>query len=1803
MKWHKIADYNRRIIGLISLLIAFLILSYSFAKHTTSIDISPEWTKGGQSYIFTITITNTGGDRITYVKIQVPTSPSPFTLTDCEPAPPGWIVDESDLALGICRYSSTEGITEGDYVNFSITATTASDEETYNWSVMTRDIYDKWGPEQRPVTKIDNTPPSTTISPDGTMWTNQDVDFTLTCEDGGSGCEQTYYEVVNKEESCSSVGSASYVAGNTGTVTCDAGSICEKKVCFYSVDTLGNKPTESSKSGVFKIDKKAPQAPTMQPEPLYTQGTSNEVCWSSVTDEGSGDVQYYVEYDDDPSFNSPNGNSGWITETCFTFDGLLDGTTYYYHVKAKDGLGNEGKWSDDVSSTQDNTPPFVSVISPNGGEVWAGGSTQKIIWDATDPNMADSPISIYYSYDGSGWIEIATNEENDGVYEWVLPTINSANVLVKVVAVDKAGNKGEDTSDSPFTIDSEPPHVEVTGAPDNWVVNKNGINAGINCIDEISECDIESYKFKFYDEEPESCSSNYEEYIEENPVNSHVWVCAAAKDLAGNVGFSSPVEFKVETSIQAAIDAASKGETIEVSDGTYEEKLVIDKELTIKANSTPVLDGQNTLTNPAVKITAENVIFQGFIIQNYICTGADTSSDAGAILVEGDSAKIYDNEIRHIICSGTEGCPCGLGIDVSANNVEIKNNKIYNISSIGIRVRAMFGCPDIQKQNILIEGSEIYDTGNSGILVVGNVRNVTIKNNTLHDSDLPTPYNLFIAHGPDREVMPDDVKIYDNTIFNAYSNLIVAGAKNIDIVGNEIHGTFSLDGKLGKNIYIMHDYLWTNELSENILVKFNEIYDGGYGIRLLYTGDGDASEMASSVFIHYNDIYGHSAYGVENMITTTVDATHNYWGCPEGPGNEGCDKVKGNVEYEPWLKDSAFNPPVIYNPQVIPSNIVDEAIYTNDNTPTISLNTDRPSTCRYSIDESKSYEEMFEFDTTDQLEHIVTLEDSLEDGSHIVYVKCNFIETGAISEDDYEITFIVDTKSPDISIYDILEFVNSLTEVNGTATDEVPGMIQHVKIQISYSESETIYYWDGSGWLTQETWLDAEAKDGAFDSPGEEWYYSNLPEWQDGTVYEIKAMAYDAATNPSLVVTDSFTYDVTKPIISNVEARPSPFSPAVSPGVNDEVTIYYTLSEDSFVTIELFDGNNLIRTLLENELQSQGENQVVWDGKTESGNYVSDNAYTFVISCVDRAGNSVESPATGEIRVDNTLPQIVSYEIVNRKFSPNNDGIKDKLKINLEFSETVDYEINIKDKTGQIVKSWTGKATNSESKEWDGDGNTGEGVYTVGVIITDAAGNTFVNDTEKIVLDITLPDVNVTGVPTPTDWTNQDIQASVKCEDQESLSGCDENSYRLYVSDQELESCPTDYSLYNLTPPQTISSHVWVCAAAKDLAGNVGFSSPVEFKVDKDAPYFEKISTDKPYYKDGDEIEVTIWADDETSGIQRTRVDFTPLGGTVEECSLQQDGSYLCQSTINQPLNGTYEVLVIAEDLASNENQTYIDVIVDNIPPVVNVTGNISVEVGQPILIEANITDGISGVGEVELCYAELGGDTTCVPMTENEVFQAEIPAQSESTTIVYNITAVDNVGNVVISEDYYVRVYDLVINLVPGWNLISIPREVSNPEIGDLFSEGDLLYYYDPSQGWLFCKVGDACEFDELEPLKGYWVYTDDYEQIGVDYERISGNKTPLPSLELQPGWNLIGHTATSPMYADEALISLADVSCFLDSCMYSYSYAYVIGYVDGLFINIYTPGYSEPLLMYPGIGYWIYMKEAATLLGIEEN
>ncbi len=109
-------------------------------------------------------------------------------------------------------------------------------------------------------------------------------------------------------------------------------------------------------------------------------------------------------------------------------------------------------------------------------------------------------------------------------------------------------------------------------------------------------------------------------------------------------------------------------------------------------------------------------------------------------------------------------------------------------------------------------------------------------------------------------------------------------------------------------------------------------------------------------------------------------------------------------------------------------------------------------------------------------------------------------------------------------------------------------------------------------------------------------------------------------------------------------------------------------------------------------------------------------------------------------------------------------------------------------------------------------------------------------EVEDYTIEVKFPDVDyippvVSIIGAPSEWTTTDATAEVDCYDVQ--SGCNLSTYKLKIYDSDPSSCPTVYEDYDLDLPQTISSHKWVCGAAKDKVGNIGFSSPVEFKVDK----------------------------------------------------------------------------------------------------------------------------------------------------------------------------------------------------------------------------------------------------------------------------------------------------------------------------------------------------------------------------------
>ncbi len=108
----------------------------------------------------------------------------------------------------------------------------------------------------------------------------------------------------------------------------------------------------------------------------------------------------------------------------------------------------------------DDMVPSVTLVRPSGGECWRGDTVEKICWDAYDENLGEKPISLSFSDDGGiTWIEIASDEKNDGWYNWGVPALNSHFIKIKVDVVDLAGNINTSVCAFNFTIDSKRPKI------------------------------------------------------------------------------------------------------------------------------------------------------------------------------------------------------------------------------------------------------------------------------------------------------------------------------------------------------------------------------------------------------------------------------------------------------------------------------------------------------------------------------------------------------------------------------------------------------------------------------------------------------------------------------------------------------------------------------------------------------------------------------------------------------------------------------------------------------------------------------------------------------------------------------------------------------------------------------------------------------------------------------------------------------------------------------------------------------------------------------------------------------------------------------------------------------------------------------------------------------------------------------------------------------------------------------------------------------------------------------------------------
>jgi hypothetical protein len=192
---------------------------------------------------------------------------------------------------------------------------------------------------------------------------------------------------------------------------------------------------------VLILDNTPPDVPVLDPEPEFTQGTSNYVSWSDES--ATGAVGYCIEASETPTFDVVVGTSGCTPFTYHTFMGLTDGQIYYYRVKCRDDLWNESDWSETEHSTQDDTPPDTEAgpLDPYYGTV-----TFDVPFVASDATSGVQYVELFYQVDGGGYVQYGTTftvspiafvAPGEGIYDfYTIGTDNVGNIEDAPVAAD-----------------------------------------------------------------------------------------------------------------------------------------------------------------------------------------------------------------------------------------------------------------------------------------------------------------------------------------------------------------------------------------------------------------------------------------------------------------------------------------------------------------------------------------------------------------------------------------------------------------------------------------------------------------------------------------------------------------------------------------------------------------------------------------------------------------------------------------------------------------------------------------------------------------------------------------------------------------------------------------------------------------------------------------------------------------------------------------------------------------------------------------------------------------------------------------------------------------------------------------------------------------------------------------------------------------------------------------------------------------------------------------------------------------------
>ena len=207
-------------------------------------------------------------------------------------------------------------------------------------------------------------------------------------------------------------------------------------------------------------------------------------------------------------------------------------------------------------------------------------------------------------------------------------------------------------------------------------------------------------------------------------------------------------------------------------------------------------------------------------------------------------------------------------------------------------------------------------------------------------------------------------------------------------------------------------------------------------------------------------------------------------------------------------------------------------------------------------------------------------------------------------------------------------------------------------------------------------------------------------------------------------------------LLGDVALTPDAISPFAG-SVNAATTIHYTLARPATVSIYLMDSQGNRKDFRIDQPRAAGSYDALFSGSIDD-RVLPDGKYTVVIEAKENATQVAKIEKTLTInQADSTPPELMNYTVFPNTFTPNQDGIDDRVAIRYYLSKPAKVDVYLTDGKNryEIAEKKTTLCLENEMScagphEYDYDGGIDQlatpppdGTYDVVVNAIDAVGN------------------------------------------------------------------------------------------------------------------------------------------------------------------------------------------------------------------------------------------------------------------------------------------------------------------------------------------------------------------------------------------------------------------------------------------------------------------------------------------------